>query len=175
MEAQSKPNGETERPSVGKSRKGCMRGKGGPENATCKYRGVRQRTWGKWVAEIREPNRGTRLWLGTFNTSFEAALAYDAAARKLYGSSAKLNLPQPLVEGTPGSGGSSSQSSEERLARREMNASELEDGDGAFDWPEFPLENDLLEPGDIDVLMGLEFRDNLNGNGIAGIQNQCLF
>ncbi|KAK8482498.1 hypothetical protein V6N13_027111 [Hibiscus sabdariffa] len=67
------------------------------------------------------------------------------------------------------------QSSEERLARREMNASELEDGDGAFDWPEFPLENELLEPGDIDVLMGLEFRDNRNGNGIAGIQNQCLF
>ncbi|KAK8633985.1 hypothetical protein V6N13_014814 [Hibiscus sabdariffa] len=178
MEAQSKTNGETERPnSMGKSRKGCMRGKGGPENATCKYRGVRQRTWGKWVAEIREPNRGSRLWLGTFNTSFEAALAYDAAARKLYGSSAKLNLPQPLVEQTPGSGGSgsSSQSSEERLVRREMDTSELEDGDEAFDWPEFPLENDLLELGDIDVLTGLEFRDNWNGNGIAGIQNQWLF
>ncbi|XP_057533830.1 dehydration-responsive element-binding protein 2D-like [Amaranthus tricolor] len=76
------------------SRKGCMRGKGGPENALCTYKGVRQRTWGKWVAEIREPNRGARLWLGTFNTSHEAALAYDAAARKLYGSDAKLNLPQ---------------------------------------------------------------------------------
>lgn len=70
-----------------------MRGKGGPENALCTYKGVRQRTWGKWVAEIREPNRGARLWLGTFNTSHEAALAYDAAARKLYGSDAKLNLP----------------------------------------------------------------------------------
>ncbi|GAV69760.1 AP2 domain-containing protein [Cephalotus follicularis] len=78
---------------MGKSRKGCMRGKGGPENAMCTYRGVRQRTWGKWVAEIWEPNRGTRLWLGTFNTSIEAALAYDEAARKLYGPSAKLNLP----------------------------------------------------------------------------------
>ncbi|XP_004302113.1 PREDICTED: dehydration-responsive element-binding protein 2D [Fragaria vesca subsp. vesca] len=78
---------------MGRSRKGCMKGKGGPENATCTFRGVRQRTWGKWVAEIREPKRGARLWLGTFNTSTEAALAYDDAARKLYGSSAKLNLP----------------------------------------------------------------------------------
>jgi hypothetical protein len=85
---------QLKRPAQASSRKGCMRGKGGPENASCTYKGVRQRTWGKWVAEIREPNRGARLWLGTFETSHEAALAYDAAARKLYGPDAKLNLPE---------------------------------------------------------------------------------
>ncbi|RWW08392.1 hypothetical protein GW17_00028175 [Ensete ventricosum] len=69
-----------------------MKGKGGPENQACTYRGVRQRTWGKWVAEIREPNRGARLWLGTFSTALKAAQAYDNAARSLYGDCARLNL-----------------------------------------------------------------------------------
>ncbi|KAI3987278.1 hypothetical protein MKX01_031762 [Papaver californicum] len=74
------------------SKKGCMRGKGGPENSLTNYRGVRQRTWGKWVAEIREPNRGNRLWLGTFATSKEAAIAYDDAAKAMYGENARLNF-----------------------------------------------------------------------------------
>lgn len=82
-------------------KKGPTRGKGGPQNASCEYRGVRQRTWGKWVAEIREPKKRTRLWLGSFATAEEAAMAYDDAARRLYGPDAFLNLPHLQANSNP--------------------------------------------------------------------------
>ncbi|KAF7147615.1 hypothetical protein RHSIM_Rhsim03G0226400 [Rhododendron simsii] len=132
--------------------RGERRPNGGAGNRDGRYKGVRLRKWGKWVAEVRQPNSRDRIWLGSYRTAEEAARAYDAAVFCLRGPSATLNFPDcpPDVPDAAELSRSQIQVAASRHARGAEEEEERESGGGAVGTAEasFPAVAEVFYVGE---------------------------